>query len=455
MVVHQPRYEIWESLDEVLFLAPGGRTVFLGPQRAVGPYFTNELGETPSLRDNPADFYMDVISDKGGFCVDRWADYVRRNPDAARGSAADGAAPAAPEEQRKGSSFARHGGSADSADSLGRVALDQGVEVSLPQLTEALRLNGAYGDVELQARLLLDMYRERHAATDGKEAGSLQDLLVELGRVDRGSGFLRQLMHAHHRSVKQQINSSTSLAIELMTICAAGLLMGFASKFTFEGILNEPYTLLSPSSQVVTIPQSAMFVGMSVGLAAGPPGVNTFGRELVIYWREAAVGHSPLAYYIGKSWSMLYRILLCALHFTALYLIQCEQVVSSAELFLIALGIFWAVYGMASIVSAIIPIETASLVAVVVALIAPVFGGYVRNIPELLKKSTYAWWANEAFFTYATDDFQIYMVDKTAGVFYYTLDQTTRDLVMVFAIGLIYRFITYFLLVGLHREKQA
>eukprot|EP00658_Telonema_sp_P-2_P025091 TRINITY_DN20101_c0_g1_i1.p1 TRINITY_DN20101_c0_g1~~TRINITY_DN20101_c0_g1_i1.p1 ORF type:complete len:102 (-),score=27.75 TRINITY_DN20101_c0_g1_i1:72-377(-) len=28
MSIHQPRIEIWEELDEVLFLAPGGKTVY-------------------------------------------------------------------------------------------------------------------------------------------------------------------------------------------------------------------------------------------------------------------------------------------------------------------------------------------------------------------------------------------------------------------------------------------
>ena len=35
MVIHQPRVEIWNALDEVLFLAPGGKTVFLGSVKEV------------------------------------------------------------------------------------------------------------------------------------------------------------------------------------------------------------------------------------------------------------------------------------------------------------------------------------------------------------------------------------------------------------------------------------
>ena len=60
-------------------------------------------------------------------------------------------------------------------------------------------------------------------------------------------------------------------------------------------------------------------------------------------------------------------------------------------------------YGLAALVSVVVPIETASLVAVVIALVAPVFGGYVRNMKPLVKKAGYAWWTNEAFFTFATE----------------------------------------------------
>ena len=76
MVIHQPRYEIWAALDEVLFLAPGGRTVYLGNLAAVQDYFFNQLGYMPTERDNPADFYMDRIAESGDVCVKAWADHV-------------------------------------------------------------------------------------------------------------------------------------------------------------------------------------------------------------------------------------------------------------------------------------------------------------------------------------------------------------------------------------------
>ena len=56
--------EIWSALDDVLLLAPGGRTVFIGQQAEVAPYFAAPpLGWVPAPIDNPADFFMDQVRD--------------------------------------------------------------------------------------------------------------------------------------------------------------------------------------------------------------------------------------------------------------------------------------------------------------------------------------------------------------------------------------------------------
>lgn len=59
-------------MHKVLFLGPGGRTVFLGTVNEADNYFTNQSLICPK-NINPADFYMDVIGglydkqEEGGF----------------------------------------------------------------------------------------------------------------------------------------------------------------------------------------------------------------------------------------------------------------------------------------------------------------------------------------------------------------------------------------------------
>jgi ABC-type multidrug transport system ATPase subunit len=64
MVIHQPRYEVYELLDELVLLGRGGRTVYAGPREGALPYFCNKLPGQLTLpeRSNPADFFLDVIS---------------------------------------------------------------------------------------------------------------------------------------------------------------------------------------------------------------------------------------------------------------------------------------------------------------------------------------------------------------------------------------------------------
>lgn len=64
MVVHQPRVEIWKELDQVLLLAPGGRTVFEGSRVDADEYFTCQCGCDFSQL-NPSDVIMDAISTSG------------------------------------------------------------------------------------------------------------------------------------------------------------------------------------------------------------------------------------------------------------------------------------------------------------------------------------------------------------------------------------------------------
>ena len=118
-------------------------------------------------------------------------------------------------------------------------------------------------------------------------------------------------------------------------------------------------------------------------------------------------------------------------------------------------GLFFAVYGLSCAVSMVLPIATANLVAVVLALIVPVFGGFVRNLKLGVKQMTYSWWANEAFFSYSITPYDhIFLTEKTAHVWYYQLDNTTRDFAMIFLIGTLYRVAAYACMVGLNREKQ-
>eukprot|EP01083_Nonionella_stella_P031882 87225_1 len=62
VVLHQPRYEIYEAFDNVILLAEGGKMVYMGDTSKALPYF-EQLGYRKPNMVNPADFLMDILSD--------------------------------------------------------------------------------------------------------------------------------------------------------------------------------------------------------------------------------------------------------------------------------------------------------------------------------------------------------------------------------------------------------
>ena len=72
MVIHQPRIEIWNELDQVLFLAPGGSTVFEGPRSRAEEYFGQHLG-LDFAKGNPPDIILDGITRHKERCMNLWA----------------------------------------------------------------------------------------------------------------------------------------------------------------------------------------------------------------------------------------------------------------------------------------------------------------------------------------------------------------------------------------------
>ena len=60
VVIHQPRYTIYNDFDNLLLLARGGKCAFMGKRADVIPYFQT-LGYQLKPHMNPADFILDVI----------------------------------------------------------------------------------------------------------------------------------------------------------------------------------------------------------------------------------------------------------------------------------------------------------------------------------------------------------------------------------------------------------
>ena len=190
--------------------------------------------------------------------------------------------------------------------------------------------------------------------------------------------------------------------------------------------------------------------------------MKIFGEEKTIFWREAADGHSRLAYYIGKSISALYRVILGALHFTAIFYFLGSPITPFSRIYQVIFGDFFCVYGMAAIVSMLVRRENASLLAVVVCLFAGVFSGFGPSLSAakgwgaiFIWYLSYGTWGSEALYGAELEYYStFYQTSIGADAFGYELGRVDFDVGMMILLGFSYRIVAFFLLLVTHRDKQ-
>jgi energy-coupling factor transporter ATP-binding protein EcfA2 len=415
VVIHQPRVEIWSSLDNLLILAPGGKTVFLGPQRYAQVYFTRHLGIEFAAYENPADTLMDAVSKYGISFADRWKQ--------------------------------------DGHKLLTSLMEDDAVDNKNRQISKNRSNSSSSNSSEnnSQREQISELKRE----TDEKISYGYKDFNIKKVARRRGANFLTQLYLAHVRAVKQQAVGYLSLLIELGLSLIAGILIGLAASGAYKGILKSPYVLFSASSLEFIIPQKGLFMNVAVGLAASAAGVRTFGDERVIYWREAASGHNRASYFLGVTLSVLYRIALAALHFVIMLYVVGMPMASLGRMYLICLGIYFAVYGLGSLISMIFDRKDAPLTAVIATLVAAIMSGFITLFPYELKAISYAFWSSEAYYAGEVAPFaNIYDLDLGSNTWDYNLDRFGVDMGAMIGLGVGYRVVAFIFMIILHRDKQ-
>lgn len=67
--LHQPRSASFALCDDLLLVAPGGRTVYMGPTSEALSWFTS-LGHACPPSSNPAEFLLDLVSVDTGTAAD-------------------------------------------------------------------------------------------------------------------------------------------------------------------------------------------------------------------------------------------------------------------------------------------------------------------------------------------------------------------------------------------------
>lgn len=340
-IIHQPREQIFNGFDNLLLLG-NGRQIYAGPTKEAPTYFSG-IGFGFPPRENPADVIIDIITGNG-------QQYTK-----------------------------------DPAWNTNAV----------PKLIEEWNNhnspNMGYDDNPNPQFLGSDYPIMPSGPARSRPASIMsspdQELSLRKTMQQRGASWPAQVYYCWKRGTTQQVRMMSGFFFEIGVGALAGGIIGlsaFAAKGQlFRGIYLPPFTILSSAVDYQSVSQIGLLGGMAIGLAASAPGCKVFGEEKLVYWREAASGHSRSAYYVGKVLSTLPRICLSSLHFTVFFGILATPLISFTDMYAANLLYFYCVYGLASIVSMVVKREDGPLLAVMASLIIGILGGVAPPLSKV------------------------------------------------------------------------
>ncbi|ORY40654.1 hypothetical protein BCR33DRAFT_719203 [Rhizoclosmatium globosum] len=421
-VLHQPGVALFNTFDDVIMLAPGGRVVYFGEVKGAKRYFEGigfvVDGEDRGKGKEGEGFLMDVLSGNGRI-----------------------------------------------RDSAPSVTVDELVEMWARRERHREEVDGVkeFEDRERQDTAGSSDTIVNVALTEGESTSSVDELLRLTKR--RGAGFLHQVWYSHNRSLLQQSRQLSALLTELGVAMGAGLVIGVASAQTpetFHGILISPFRGLSVPPNDYLVSLYGTLVGISVAVAAGPAGVRLFSEEKLVYWRESAAGYDKLAYYLGKNLSVLARIALTALHFSALYVYFMKPTFSITTQYLLIFMNFFCIYGVSILVSMFARRDIAPLTATLVGLVLALMNGSSPRLIDAQRINAgflFALspnrWMTEAQYGLTIEIYEgKYDLPLSVDLFGYELGRTERNLWYILTLGIAYRIIGFGLMVFVNRNRQ-
>ncbi|KAJ3308985.1 hypothetical protein HDU76_003758, partial [Blyttiomyces sp. JEL0837] len=348
-VIHQPRIEIFSKFDDVLMIAPGGRTAYFGPINLAKTYFES-LGFVFHPHLNPADVLMDILSGRGP--------RINNN-----GTTSSSSIPQSTLQSQSQSQSQSHSHAPTTTEELVTYWSTHGIN----------RLNA------LDRKLAQNSVG---TTTDGLDPKAVH-AMTEISRY-RGATFIAQIWYAHSRSLNQQLRLSGALWTELFVGSLAGLVIGVSgnTQEIYHGMLNSPYRDLSTAPNEWFLGLYGTLIGVAIAVSSAPAGVKIFGEEKLVFWRESASGHNTLAYFLGKNISSLYRVALSSGHFTAIYIFFSKPSFSYEVQYLLIFLNFFCIYGVSAVISMIVRRENASLLAVIISMFMAIFNGFAPTLAD-------------------------------------------------------------------------
>lgn len=231
-IIHQPRQEVFESIDNLLLLG-NGRELYAGPTKDMPAYF-NKLSFTFPQSRNPADVVMDIATGNG-------QQYTQ--------------------------------------DLSWR-------ENSVQTLIDKWQMSVAEQEIKPEGDLGGKPGFEARAEVNPVASNASQQEAIRRSIKKRGASFPLQIWFCFRRAMLQQLRNINSFFFEVGVGALAGAVIGLsafsAQGQLFRGIYQFPFTALSSAVDY----QSAVQIGLLGGLAIGTttsPLVRPLGCTLTFF----------------------------------------------------------------------------------------------------------------------------------------------------------------------------
>lgn len=461
-VLHQPRYEIFNTFDDLLLLGRGGRTVYMGPCSRAIEYFSALGFQMPPLV-NPADFLMDVVAGQvprvgeeenfdASLLPEVWTVYSKTT-----------------------NMYTSHLFPCFDPWQVSKPS--EQVAVIVPSNVHASSSRSRFAWV---SRLVGNV---REAVSDARDDfvewfHDLKEASVATMKCENSDPTNRHLPSMWKvfllclvRAFSQLYRTWGSFVRENMIHILMGLFLGVISaNAAYLGPIPDqlardvcPFVLSEVCQAAVSDPYTSigLFIMMSVSFAGVSSASQTFGLEETNYWRESGAQLSSTAYFLAKLLADMPRLLVATFLFEVAYLSAFSSAANTRVLFALVMLLYWNGYGLGYVITVVFGFSSASLVGIVVTLLfSIVLSGIAFSVNTVdasvawLFDISYSRWGMLVFYENELKVTDYFKYQRTLQQFGYDEDDASKALGILFGTGCLWIFVGYLLMVCLNRDKK-
>ncbi|CAM6065922.1 unnamed protein product [Sphagnum tenellum] len=426
LVVHQPSYGLFRMFDDVMFLAKGGYTVYLGPVNEAEAYFAG-LGLVVPDRINPPDHYMDALEG----IVDQPQNASNFDPKAL---------PVL---------WMMHKGYNVPSELLVMRAMDiSSATCEDDDDHQEMKNNNAKNHILLESSKLATSFAQEVWADlchhfvviwDGISS-TFSKVEDKAGRET--PGFLLQFQIVFIRVAKQRFREVRVHVQDYIILLIAGACLGFLSNMKDANLGSQGY----------------IFTITAIALLSMIAALRTFSVDKLQFWRESASGINRTAFFLAKDVVDLFNVGLKPLIYLSMFYFLSTPRSTFLDNYIVTLVLVYCVTGISYIIAILFEPVPAQLWSVFLPILATLIvtskhTGFLLQLSYL----SYARYALEAYVIANAKMYKGVWLITRCGVLAnqgYSVNDWGKCILVLFLYGIVARLVALLCLLFSHRRRQ-